>query len=75
MKSLYKKITNGKYKLPNFISDQAKDLIKNILQVDLTKRYNIEQIKQHPWYKNVKQNLDEGIFIGINNIRVIGYLQ
>ena len=70
LKNLYKKITTGNYKLPSSLSDKAKDLIKNILQVDTSKRFNLEQIKQHSWLRNVSQKLDEGIFIGINNIKV-----
>ena len=52
------------------MSDQASDLLRNILQVQTNKRYNLEQIKQHPWFNKVKQTLDEGIFIGINEVKV-----
>ena len=70
MKVLYKKISLGQYKIPSFLSESAKDLIKNILCVDLTKRFNLSQIKQHSWFKNVNQPLDEGIFIGMNEIKI-----
>ena len=47
---LYKKILEGEYKTPDFISKEVKDLIKKILNVDPEKRYTIEQIRRHPWY-------------------------
>jgi len=31
---LYKKILNGDYKIPKFVSNEGKDLIKNILNTD-----------------------------------------
>ena len=39
---LYKKIKEGKYKIPQHVSPNAKDLIKNILVVNPKKRYTIE---------------------------------
>lgn len=36
---IYEKITYGKYKFSQAFSTEAKDIIKNLLQVDLTKRY------------------------------------
>lgn len=39
--ALYKKIIQGDYKIPKFVSSEGKDLIKNILNTDPTKRYTI----------------------------------
>jgi len=47
---LYKKILDGDYKNPDFISSEVKDLIRKILTVDPEKRYTIDQIRRHPWY-------------------------
>ena len=58
---LYKKIINGDYKVPNFVSPMAKDLICNILQVDPEKRFTIEKILAHPWCNLVKERLDQGV--------------
>ena len=60
---LYKKIKNGKYKVPKGISKDAKDLIKNILEVNPRKRFKISQIKAHPWFNIVdpKENVHQGI--------------
>ena len=60
---LYKKIKSGKYKVPKGISKDAKDLIKNILEVNPRKRFKISQIKAHPWFNIVdpKENVCQGI--------------
>lgn len=55
---LYKKIMNGEYVIPNFVSNEAKDLIKRILTTDPTKRITIPEIKQHKFYKMLKVNED-----------------
>lgn len=38
------------------MSDDAKDLINRILNTDPEKRYNIEEIRAHPWFNLVKCN-------------------
>lgn len=48
--NLYKKILSADYQMPNFISAEAKDLIKRILTTDPEKRITIEEIKTHPWF-------------------------
>lgn len=37
------------YNIPESVSPACADLIKNILQVDIAKRYTLEQISKHPW--------------------------
>ena len=49
-KKLYQKIIKAEYKLPTFLSEQAQDLITNILNPDPTQRYSISDIRKHPWY-------------------------
>lgn len=49
---LYDKIVEGKFRIPNFFSPDLSDLVKNLLQNDLTKRYGnlkngVNDIKQH----------------------------
>ena len=62
---LYKKIKQGIFKIPEFISDNAKDLLHRILNTDPEKRYNIEQIKAHPWFNIINPNLymSEGLLL------------
>ncbi|VVC44770.1 Protein kinase domain,Protein kinase-like domain,Serine/threonine-protein kinase, active [Cinara cedri] len=58
-KKLYVQILSGSYKMStNFTPDLA-DLIRNLLQVDLTKRFGnlqngIDDIKQHRWFKQIE---------------------
>jgi len=48
--ALYKKILAGEYTIPKFVSAEAKDLIKNILNIDSARRYSISDIRKHPWF-------------------------
>ena len=42
---------SGDYKFPKYISQEAKDLIKNILNIDPQKRYTISDIRKHIWFR------------------------
>ena len=48
--NLFKKIKNGVYNIPNYLSAQARDLIWRMLVVDPLKRISIPEIRQHPWF-------------------------
>jgi 5'-AMP-activated protein kinase catalytic alpha subunit len=41
-KKLYDKILRGDYKMPSFLSDDCKDLISKILNINPLKRYTID---------------------------------
>ena len=64
---LYDKICEGKFEVPNFISDLANDFLHKILNVDPRKRYNLSQIKNHPWFNliNQKINICEGLNLNL----------
>lgn len=47
--ALYKKILAGEYNCPKYISNEAKDMLKCVLNTDPVKRYNIEDIRRHTW--------------------------
>ena len=49
--------------MPSFITEQAGDLIRKILNTECGKRYTISQIMAHPWF-NLLPNLK--VNIGIN---------
>ena len=58
MMVLYEKIVSGKFKQPSHFSKDLKNLLKNLIQVDLTRRYGIlkrgvDDIKDHSWFKNI----------------------
>lgn len=56
---LYEKIVSGKYKYASHFSFELKEVIKNLLQVDLTRRYGnlkngVDDIKQCSWFSSIK---------------------
>ena len=68
---LFRTIKEGKFRIPQHVSESAQDLIKNILVVNPKKRYTIAQIKKHKWfnlclnnenYRN-KKSLYEGLLL------------
>ena len=52
---LYKIIKEGIFKIPEFLSENAKDILQKILVVDPKKRYSISEIKNHPWFNQLDQ--------------------
>lgn len=58
----YHRILKGKITFPSNISPHAKDLIRKLLQIDLSKRYGcltggVNDIKGHPWFRNISWSL------------------
>ncbi|XP_078285757.1 cAMP-dependent protein kinase catalytic subunit alpha-like isoform X3 [Rhinoraja longicauda] len=54
---IYEKIVSGKVRFPSHFSSDLKDLLRNLLQVDLTKRFGnlrngVNDIKNHKWFVN-----------------------
>uniref|UniRef100_A0A3B3QJ65 cAMP-dependent protein kinase n=1 Tax=Paramormyrops kingsleyae TaxID=1676925 RepID=A0A3B3QJ65_9TELE len=52
---IYEKIVAGKVRFPSHFSSDLKDLLRNLLQVDLTKRFGnlkngVNDIKNHKWF-------------------------
>jgi 5'-AMP-activated protein kinase catalytic alpha subunit len=48
--NLYKKILKGEFKISKSLSSDAQDLLPRILNIDPDKRYQISEIRKHPWY-------------------------
>ena len=69
-KKLYQKILNAEYKLPSFLSEEAKNLISSILNPDPTKRFTIKDIREHNWYRQVEHEETNGIIVGKDQIPV-----
>ena len=53
IKDLEKIVCKGKFDEIDEVSEEANDLIKEMLQVDPKKRITIENILKHPWLNNV----------------------
>ena len=69
--NLYKKILSADFQTPNYVSDEAKDLFNKILNTDPSKRLNIEQIRQHPWYNLVPSEFNfKGIQVGLDPVPI-----
>jgi 5'-AMP-activated protein kinase catalytic alpha subunit len=49
---LYKKIRECQYKMYEFVSEEARDLINRMLQKDPLNRISIPEIKQHIWFSD-----------------------
>jgi 5'-AMP-activated protein kinase catalytic alpha subunit len=53
---LYQKILSGKFVIPNYLSNEAKDLIINLLKVNPKERIKMNGIKDHPWFNLINKN-------------------
>ena len=67
---LYKKILACSYKTPKHISEEAKDLIRLILNTDPQDRVGIDGIRSHAWFRQVPEEKSPGILIGYDQIPV-----
>lgn len=59
---LYQKIIEGKFNMPNWISSEAQDILKRIINKDPEQRMTIQDIYEHDWFKKnsgilYKQNI------------------
>jgi len=55
---IYEKIVAGKIRYPQHLKPAAKDLISNLLQTDLSKRFGnlkegVDDIKNHKWFEGI----------------------
>ena len=58
MKELHKMIIKGKYHLKEEVSDEAKALMKAMLNTDPNSRITISKILTHPWMRTPETPLD-----------------
>lgn len=68
---LYKKILNADYQIPKFVSADLKDLMTRILNTDPEERITISEIRQHPWFRIVKENAEgrePGLYPGLQKM-------
>ncbi|KAI0984803.1 hypothetical protein GJ496_001733 [Pomphorhynchus laevis] len=55
---IYEKIVSGRVRYPAHFSSDLKDLLRNILQIDLSKRFGnlkngVDDIRNHKWFQTV----------------------
>ena len=53
---LYQKILSGKFVIPSYLSNEAKDLIISLLKVNPLERIKMNEIKNHPWFNLINKN-------------------
>lgn len=53
MEELHQLILKGKYLLKEDISEEARDLLRGLLEIDPKKRLTYRRIYKHPWLKNM----------------------
>ncbi|ORX75631.1 Pkinase-domain-containing protein [Anaeromyces robustus] len=58
---IHQKILNLKYEIPDFISDECKDLITRILKIEPSERITIEEILNHKWLEIPKDEYQSNI--------------
>ena len=67
---IYENIMTHNYYYPEYVSDEAIDLIENMLKVDPSERYDFEQIKSHPWFNLIEPKLKPGIVYGVHKVPI-----
>ena len=65
---LYKKILSETPKCGEFVSEECQDLILRILAKNPEERYTIDDIRSHPWYRQVSQQINPGIIVGLHRM-------
>lgn len=64
-KDLFRRIRSGKFSFPNpywqDVSNDAKNLIRNLLKVDPAERYTAAQVLAHPWIMDAEDDTSETI--------------
>ena len=64
-------IIKGNYEIPEEASPELADFLKHILDIDPLTRYDLDQIKKHPWYNMVTPVKSlPGIIIGYHKIPI-----
>ncbi|SCV67531.1 BQ2448_5142 [Microbotryum intermedium] len=53
IRNLLAKVKVGRFTMPAELSDDAKDLIKKMLEVDPEKRITMDEIQRHPWVTRI----------------------
>lgn len=69
--TLYEKIKLGKYRLPKHVSEDFKDILSKILEVDPSKRFTIDEMRNHRWWKlhSMPRN-PVGVMVGYNRMPI-----
>ncbi|PSK42352.1 hypothetical protein B9Z65_4266 [Elsinoe australis] len=78
--ALFKKIQQGTYNVPSYISKDAARLIKRMLQVNPVLRITVQEIRQDPWFNKdladyLKPPVEEFVETGVDPSKAIDPLK
>lgn len=68
---LFQQIKRGEYSIPSYISPEGKNMIRNLMCVNLENRYTIEQALNDPWLKGIPKQFNEKDQEGYVSIRQV----
>jgi len=51
MVQLFENISSGKYDIPDWVENNLRNLLTNIININPENRYSLEEIKRHSWMK------------------------
>jgi BR serine/threonine kinase len=49
LRHLLEKVKRGTFHIPHFVPDDAKELLRGMIHVDIKKRFSMDQVMKHPW--------------------------
>ncbi|KAJ1512887.1 Serine/threonine-protein kinase brsk1 [Coelomomyces lativittatus] len=58
IRRLLGKVKSGRYHMPSHLSDEAKDLVSRMLQVDPSHRIKMQEILDHPWFNLAPKGIE-----------------
>ncbi len=67
---LLRKVCEGKFQIPAWVTPSAADLIRQMLTLDPTKRITTDEIQRHPWF--VDGNLPQDVAPAAPPVRQVG---
>ncbi|BFZ16358.1 hypothetical protein BsWGS_19401 [Bradybaena similaris] len=60
---LFENIGKGVYSIPEGVSDLLEDLLRGMLTIESEKRFNLQQIRQHLWFRKQHPRLLDRVMI------------
>ena len=63
-------VLSGKIEMPEFFSEEVKDLLRHMLDMDAEKRFTLKDIQEHEWFNLNETIMLPGIVIGKNKIPI-----
>jgi len=81
IRSLFRKIRGGIYKIPSHVTKGARDLISRMLIVDPLRRCHVDDIRKHPWFQDqlpkylavsaqemIEQTVDDNVLLAVDRL-------